>query len=178
MSGLKKLKEQKENVLLRDFSDIEDLLARTSKHFPYFSRIIFAFKLVEKVDDPNFPTFAVDRRMRLYYNPKMFEILKKNELVACMFHEINHIIRGHIVRRGQTLEDAMNAQVWNIAEDLEINSNMLKDHASGVEGQNLPAFCVKPSQFKDDKGVVFPEDKTCDTDVGPRYFARSPLREV
>lgn len=104
--------------------------------YPYFSTIIFGLIPHEVAEEHAVQTFAVDAHMRLYYNPKMFDTCNQDELVGILIHEINHVLRGHH-DRGKM----MNAGLFNIAGDMEINDDIMDEKNCGV---TLPSWVVTP----------------------------------
>lgn len=155
MSVIKKKEDNEE--ILNKFTPIEELFAITSKNYRYFSRILFNLRIVEKVDDPVLKTFAVDDYMRFYYNPKMLETESQSNLIGMLLHEVHHIILKHFERFNQP-EHLLNPELRNVAQDLEINSLLTKQHI------NMPKWACFPSNFKHKKnGKPFEEDQTAET---------------
>lgn len=109
---------------------------KASVQFPYFASILFGLIPIEKVNDPNHPTMAVDKYMRLYYNPDLLTKVSEEEAVGILIHEINHLLRDH-PRRGVHYEP----KLFNIAADMEINDDIIADANCGVK---LPDWCVFP----------------------------------
>ena len=109
---------------------------KAAVQFPYFSSILFALIPIEKKDDPNMPTMAVDKHMRLYYNPDLLTKVTEEEAVGILIHEINHLLRDHH-KRGIHY----NGYLFNIAGDMEINDDIISDNNCGVK---LPDWCVFP----------------------------------
>lgn len=120
---------------------------KVSLSHPYFSSILFNLIPVEKVNDPQFPTMAVDQHMRCYFNPDFLSKLTLDEGVGVMVHEINHLIRDHL-GRGKNSGDSY---VWNLAGDCEINDDITKDVGCGVK---LPSDHLHPSQYKLPEGEI------------------------
>lgn len=107
--------------------------------YPYFSTIIFGLIPHEVEKDHAVKTFSVDAHMRLYYNPEMFDTCSQDELVGILIHEINHVLRGHH-DRGKLL----NAELFNIAGDLEINDDIIDEKNCGV---TLPEWVITPKKY-------------------------------
>jgi predicted metal-dependent peptidase len=120
---------------------------KTSLSYPYFSSILFNLIPVEKKNDPDYPTMAVDQHMRIYYNPKFLEQMTLEEGVGVMVHELNHLLRDHLTRG----KNSGNNRIWNVAGDCEINDDIIKDTVCGVK---LPADHVEPSTFKMKDGEI------------------------
>src|ERR1035437_1782145 len=109
---------------------------KATVQFPYFSSILFGLIPIEKRDDPNMPTMAVDMHMRLYYNPELLNKVTEEEAVGILIHEINHLLRDHH-RRGKSYD----GKLFNVAGDMEINDDITSDANCGVK---LPDWCVYP----------------------------------
>ena len=72
-------------------------------------------------------------QFELYYNPKFFSTLTREERLAVLKHEFYHLIFGHVSgRKPPELSD----RLWNFATDLAINSHI----------DNLPEACLKPGE--------------------------------
>jgi len=100
---------------------------------------------------PGLGTAGVTERGQILLDPHaMIEWSEKwgNEAVAgVLSHEILHLLLMHFLRREQR-----EAQRWNIAADLFINSLL---RSAGIA---LPPIVLYPEQFRDKNGVVFPDD--------------------
>lgn len=112
---------------------------KASVQYPYFSSILFALIPIEKKDDPRHKTMAVDKNMRLYYNPDLLSQVSEEEGVGILIHEINHLLRDHH-HRGQHYDP----KLFNIAGDLEINDDIVSDANCGVK---LPDWTINPKQY-------------------------------
>jgi predicted metal-dependent peptidase len=78
-------------------------------------------------------TAATDGR-HLYYNSRFIAMLTSGELVFLLAHEMLHVVYDHFGRRGDR-----DAQLWNIAGDYAINSD-LKRHRVGEFITTVPAL--------------------------------------
>lgn len=85
---------------------------RLGTALPYYLVPIYRLK---PVPVKGLGTFAVDERWRWYYDADGVPFNSEEQLV-CLFHEINHLLRGHHARCGDR-----NAKQFNVASDLEIN---------------------------------------------------------
>jgi len=99
---------------------------------PYYSSILFTLIPIE---NEKVSTLGVDKWWRLNYNPKMLAEVTIEEAVGLLIHEINHLIRDHHDRQGDR-----DHTIWNIAGDLSINPDILKD------GLALPEFGCFPGK--------------------------------
>lgn len=93
--------------------------ARTAlvARFPYLYPVAYLLSLVES---EKLPTMAVDKRGKLYYNPRFVDALTDTQLVGLLWHEVHHILREHVGPRGEELKKH---PLGNIALDLEINDD-------------------------------------------------------
>jgi predicted metal-dependent peptidase len=85
--------------------------------YPFYGALALRLRLVE---EPSFPTLAVDGE-RMFYNPQFVnEVLTPNTTKAAIAHEVGHCIFEHIARRGDR-----NHMKWNMAGDFVINDHLL-----------------------------------------------------
>lgn len=102
---------------------------------------------VDVVEDDNhsIQTAAVGGNNDLYLNHKFWTALTDEERTGLLAHEVMHLVYRHHTRRHDR-----NPEVWNIAGDLRINSDLKE------LGFSLPKGGVFPGDFN------LPEDKTTD----------------
>jgi predicted metal-dependent peptidase len=81
--------------------------------FPYFHSILYNLKPVPL---QGLGTFAVDARGRWYYDPEV--PFDQEEQLFALYHEINHLLRGHAPRM-----NSREHYQWNLAGDCEINDD-------------------------------------------------------
>ena len=103
----------------------------TNTH-PYYSSLLFSLIPIDVGD--KIPTIAVDKHLRLYYNPKILQH-DMDELKAILIHEMKHVMNGHFMRFG-----TRDPFLSNIAGDMAINCE-IRD-----EGLKLPDYCVFPEK--------------------------------
>ena len=119
---------------------------KTVSMFPYFATVLFAIQPIEVERDSELKTMAIDKRLRLYYNPQMLENSTLDELVAVLIHEISHFLRKHH-ERGRYLDP----KIANIAGDCEINDDFKEMNLTlpkiMYEGLEKPTDCVYPSTY-------------------------------
>lgn len=84
---------------------------------PYIANAVWALVPVEK---PGLGTLAVDKYWRLYYDPEVEKMWTVDNLVAVLYHEVNHLLREHN-ERGETKSEHFD---WNLAADAEINDDL------------------------------------------------------
>lgn len=90
---------------------------------PYLSKALLALTPVMR---EGLGTFAVDKRWRLYYDPKMCLEWTPQEIAAVWLHECGHVLRGH-QKRFEELGESQNAEQWNHAADAAINTDLQDD---------------------------------------------------
>lgn len=125
---------------------------------PYISDALFS--LIPTIK-PGFETMAVDKFWRCYYDPEVIRTQwTLEEVVAVLYHEVNHLLREHPIR-GAT-KARHEAFAWNIAADLEIN-----DDIKAMQELNLPENTILPAQFN-----------LPDGEVAEWYFNHLPMQEI
>lgn len=98
--------------------------ARAADCLPFFAEPLYAARLVVTSACPSLA--AVDRRMRVYFQPEATARLVQqagprdavDQLAWVWVHEISHVLRDHADRA--VAHDA-DPTIWNVAADLEIN---------------------------------------------------------
>jgi len=115
---------------------------------PFYGCLALMLKLVEVPDPPApatswCPTMAVDG-VHLYYSPKFTLGLSEPELTGVVAHEVSHCSYQHMTRRGQR-----DPQIWNIAGDFVINSDLKK------AGFQLPGTPITMKSPPGTKGYLY-----------------------
>ena len=112
---------------------------------PYIAHAVWALVPVEKTDMPE--TLAVDKYWRLYFHPKVEDKWTVDQIVAVLYHEVNHLLRDHMSRG----EGKDKPRTWNIAGDAEINDD-IRDEGCW----QLPGEAVMPEKppVNDDAGKM------------------------
>jgi predicted metal-dependent peptidase len=123
---------------------IEAARLRVWNRHPYIGAVLMSLRLVEK---PGIGTLAVDAGWRLYYDPKQCEAWGVELLAGVVAHECWHVLRDHFTRMPHP---AYERQLGNIAQDCEINSDLI------VAGWKLPDG-VTPDAFKLTEGLLAEE---------------------
>jgi len=108
------------------------LLLRAS----FFGNLATRLKLVNA--DEWCPTAATDGR-NFYYNSRFIEMLRPKEVEFLFGHEVLHCVYDHMGRRGDR-----HAQLWNIADDYCVNSDLIK-HRVGEKITTVP--CLYDSKY-------------------------------
>ncbi|MEU9399635.1 VWA-like domain-containing protein [Streptomyces sp. NPDC048242] len=114
---------------------------------PYLASALYALTVVaaERV-----PTMAVDRHWRCYVSPAFVEDTAVDELAGVWVHEVAHLLRDHHGRAERLpAADQGDPLRVNIAQDCEINDDLLAD------GLRLPAGRVEPALFGLPSGGLF-----------------------
>ncbi|MCR4656059.1 MAG: VWA-like domain-containing protein [Lachnospiraceae bacterium] len=88
------------------------------------------FSLGEEYD-----TAWTDCRERIWINPDFLEALSERELDYVLMHEILHMVLGHSFRQKERDQD-----IFNIAADIVVNSNILKAYDGDEDAISLPDF--------------------------------------
>jgi predicted metal-dependent peptidase len=116
---------------------------------PYYSTIIYRLT-TKKVE--GLRTFGVSAGWTWYYGDLV--PFDKDEQVAVLFHEINHLLRSHHERQGDRHDEQ-----WNYAGDLEINDWF-------------------PASMKVPENIIVPSDfKLPDGELAEFYYHNLPIME-
>ncbi|MEV4312944.1 VWA-like domain-containing protein [Actinocrispum sp. NPDC049592] len=117
---------------------------RAAKDRPYLAAALYALTVVpsERV-----PTMGVDKRWRCYVSPDFVARTAVEELAGVWIHEVAHLLRDHHGRAGRI--DVADHRRVNIAQDCEINDDLIADHL------HLPADRVVPADFDLPDGLLF-----------------------
>lgn len=159
----------------------EDVIAAArfqvhSRH-PYMSYALFALR---PHPVPGLGTMAVDERWRMYYDPEVvmqwhIEAAKDarkatrttHGVAAVIFHELGHVLRHHFRRRGQR-----DPQRWNLANDCEINDDVV------AAGWKLPGSPIMPAMIGMPEGLTaeeyYPKIPESKAESGPGQSSNIP----
>lgn len=113
---------------------------------PYYAAALYSLTVVEC---DQVPTMAVDRFWRCYVSPSFVERMPVEGLAGVWIHEVSHLLREHHARAKRL--PAPNCHLprrVNVAQDLEINDDLLSD------GLSLPGG-LSPEQFGLEPGLLF-----------------------
>lgn len=115
---------------------------------PYLTQHIMSLTCVPT---PGLGTFAVDKYMRLYYDPECLEKWTLEECAGVILHEDVHVVLGHCKRAERTIGNTptkWQAEVWNYAVDI-VTNQMLREckNKSGGPAVKLPAKVLYPETF-------------------------------
>ena len=91
-----------------------------ARYWKFARDLIFSIKTIPV---HGLGTMAVDKSLRLYYDPIYVENTSESQLKSCILHELCHILFKHHARIKVLLSDPTSNQWrdWNIATDLSIN---------------------------------------------------------
>lgn len=158
----------------RSALDMTKLLAaryRAASDRPYLASALYALTVVPSTE---VPTMGVDRHWRCYVSPAFVDATPVPELAGVWIHEAAHLLRDHHGRADRL--PAATQRDWhrvNIAQDCEINDDLLAD------GLRLPEGRMEPRRFGLPEGRLFEEyvDRLPPTkhapDCGPGAHGRS-----
>jgi len=110
---------------------------------PYIATALLSLQTVE---DKSLSTMGVDKKWRLYYDPKVADEWSVDEIEAVLYHEVLHMLREHHNRLLNYPH-----RIANIAADAEINDDILK------EGFKLPDRPVTPESINMQSGLLAEE---------------------
>jgi predicted metal-dependent peptidase len=144
MAKEKKTKAEEISKKEQDFL-LAAIRVKASKLRPYYSPAIFATIPMPK----SIGTFAIDKHWRLYYDPVTLKEWGIEKAAGVLIHEINHVLRSHFKRT--EMRSATNFMLANIAQDLEINDDLIEDNIP------LPKDVLLPKAFGLPNGKVWEE---------------------
>ena len=110
---------------------IEEMIVSLVQTKPFYAHFI---QQMNRIETEKVPTLGVNitSRINLFFNPRFLESLKFEERVACLEHEVLHLLHLHLFRG-----DGKNHRIFNIACDLAINTYI----------ENLPKTALLPKLF-------------------------------
>ncbi|MFC0041761.1 DUF2201 family putative metallopeptidase [Actinomadura rayongensis] len=122
---------------------------RAATDRPYLASALYSLTIVPTSD---VPTMGVDRHWRCYVSPAFVAATPVPELAGVWIHEVAHLLRDHHGRAARLPASAQGdpARI-NLAEDCEINDDLLAD------GLALPAGRVVPGDYGLPRGRLFEE---------------------
>ena len=82
-----------------------------------------------------YETAWVEQGEKITFNPEFMKSLSDSELDYVMMHEILHIILEHLERM-----EGLNSDIYNIAADIVVNSNVLRSCGGNLMSINLSAY--------------------------------------
>ncbi|MFD9030867.1 VWA-like domain-containing protein [Streptomyces sp. NPDC059567] len=116
---------------------------------PYLASALYALTVVPSAQ---VRTMAVDRCWRCYVAPAFVEATDIEELAGVWIHEASHLLRDHHGRADQLpAADQRDRLRVNIAQDCEINDDLISD------GLRLPEGRMEPRLFGLHVGQLFEE---------------------
>ncbi|MFE5512717.1 VWA-like domain-containing protein [Streptomyces sp. NPDC056529] len=131
---------------MRPALDRAKLLAaryRAAEARPYLASALYALTVVPSA---GVRTMGVDRHWRCYVSPAFVEATPVVELAGVWVHEVAHLLRDHHGRAGRLPADDQRDPVrLNIAQDCEINDDLLADGLVLPEGRMEPRLYGLPT---------------------------------
>lgn len=113
---------------------------RAASERPYLATALYALSVVES---DRVPTMGVDRHWRCYVSPAFVERTPVAELAGVWVHEVAHLLRDHHGRAARLpAADQRNAHRVNVAQDCEINDDLISDGLALPEGRMEPRCSV------------------------------------
>ncbi|WP_395109849.1 VWA-like domain-containing protein [Actinomadura sp. SCN-SB] len=120
---------------------------RAATDRPYLASALYSLSVVES---SGVPTMGVDRHWRCYASPEFVDATPVQELAAVWIHEVSHLLRDHHGRADRLpAADQRDRTRVNIAQDCEINDDLIDDRLPLPEGR------MEPRLFGLDKGKLF-----------------------
>ncbi|MFF5262669.1 VWA-like domain-containing protein [Actinomadura viridis] len=130
--------------------DRDKLLAaryRAATDRPYLASALYSLSVVPST---GVPTMGVDRHWRCYVSPSFVDATPVPELAGVWIHEVSHLLRDHHGRAERLpAADQRDHRRVNIAQDCEINDDLLADRLPLPEGR------VEPGTFGLPAGRLF-----------------------
>jgi predicted metal-dependent peptidase len=110
---------------------IEKEIVHLIKAKPFYAHFL---QQMRRIETNKIKTLGVNITdgINLFINSEFFNKLKPKEKVACLEHEVLHILNKHLLRR-----ENKDPEVFNIASDIAVNPYI----------ENLPKGCLTPKQF-------------------------------
>ena len=87
---------------------------------------------IETTDIPH--PMGVDKYWRLVYNPNMMKDWTPKQMAGVLYHEVLHLLRNHHARTDNSGADR---ELANVAQDLEINDNIITEKGELPDGCNI-----------------------------------------
>lgn len=126
--------------------DTAKLLAaryRAAEDRPYLASALYALTVVRS---PGVGTMGVDRHWRVYVSPEFVARTPVAQLAGVWVHEVAHLLRDHHGRADRLpAADQGDLVRVNIAQDCEINDDLLADGLALPEGRMEPRLFGLPT---------------------------------
>ncbi|SEG80079.1 Predicted metal-dependent peptidase [Thermomonospora echinospora] len=120
---------------------------RAATDRPYLASALYSLSVVPT---DRVPTMAVDRHWRCYVSPAFVDACQVPELAGVWIHEVAHLLRDHHGRADRLpAADRRDRLRVNIAQDCEINDDLVSDRLA------LPPGRVVPGDFGLPNGEMF-----------------------
>ncbi|WP_078910084.1 VWA-like domain-containing protein [Streptomyces sp. NRRL S-87] len=116
---------------------------RAAEARPYLASALYALTVVPS---DRLPTIAVDRHWRCYVSPAFVAATPVVELAGVWIHEVSHLLRDHHGRAERLpAADQRDRVRVNVAQDCEINDDLLADGLALPEGRMEPRLYGLPT---------------------------------
>jgi predicted metal-dependent peptidase len=119
---------------------------RAARDRPYLASALYALSVVQT---EHAGTMAVDRHWRCYVAPAFVAATDVAALAGVWIHEVAHLLRDHHGRADRLPGGPGDRLLVNIAQDCEINDDLLAD------GLSLPPGRLTPDRFGLPEGLLF-----------------------
>ncbi|GAA2459562.1 VWA-like domain-containing protein [Actinomadura vinacea] len=111
---------------------------RAANDRPYLASALYSLSVVPS---GRVPTMGVDRHWRCYVSPSFVAATPVTELAGVWIHEVAHLLRDHHGRASRLpAADQRDRGRVNIAQDCEINDDLLADGLPLPEGRMTPGL--------------------------------------
>ena len=115
---------------------------RAAADRPYLASALYSLSIVASTE---VPTMGVDRHWRCYVSPAFVDRTPVPELAGVWMHEAAHLLRDHHGRADRLPPADQRDRVrTNIAQDCEINDDLIADRIPLPAGRFLPADIGQP----------------------------------
>ncbi|GIG02385.1 vWA domain-containing protein [Catellatospora citrea] len=110
---------------------------------PYLATALYSLTVVPT---DRVPTMGVDRHWRCYVSPRFVEDTPVEQLAGVWIHEVAHLLRDHHGRADRlTADQRADHHRVNLAQDCEINDDLVADGLPLPEGRIHPALYDLPT---------------------------------
>ena len=100
-----------------------------ARYWRFARDFIFSIKTVPVL---GLGTMAVDKRLRLLYDPEYIRYSTPREIKSCILHELCHILMKHHARLRDIIDNpsSVHYDAWNVAADLSVNYLLNEEFSS------------------------------------------------
>ena len=130
--------------------NIDSYILRVHHSWRFIGRLLARAKFY--VDSEKAPTACTDGKGSIWINPEFADTLSDSDMILIIAHEVLHIIMRNVYGPLSTPEYP---EIWNIAEDIVVNS-ILDEHY--VSGQSVAMF--DKTKVTIDKVGIWPKNNS------------------